>query len=89
MWEIGLCDSAFGGWFWIIPLAFMALCFVMMFVGHKRGLRMGCMGMCHKDHDKTESRFDESAADTARRRYAASEIGRQESQRVVSELGKE
>lgn len=88
MWETSVCNSAIGGWIWIIPLVFMTLCFVMMFAGRKKGRMMGCMGMMHRDHDQTGKRSDESATDIAKRRYAAGEIDDEEFQRVISSLGK-
>ncbi|MCP4258556.1 MAG: hypothetical protein GY774_13810, partial [Planctomycetes bacterium] len=63
MWETSVCNSAVGGWFWIIPLVFMALCFVMMFAGRKKGGMMGCIGMSHQYHAQTGERSDESATD--------------------------
>ncbi len=88
MWETSICNSVVGEWFWIIPLIFITLCFVMMFTGRKRGGMMGCMGMSHRDHDQTGERTDESATDIAKRRYAAGEIDNEEFQRVISSLGK-
>ena len=88
MWETSVCNSAVGGWFWIIPLVFMTLCFVMMFAGGKKGGMMGCMGMTHRGHDQTGERSDESATDIAKRRYAAGEIDNEEFQRVISSLAK-
>ncbi len=87
MLETSVCNSAFGGWFWIIPLVFMALCFVMMFAGRNKGGMMGCMGMMHRDHDQTGERSDNSTTDIAKRRYAAGEIDHEEFQRVISSLG--
>ena len=88
MWETSLCNSAVGGWFWIIPLVFMTLCFFMMFAGRKKGGMMGCMGMNHRDHAQTGERSDESATDIAKRRYAAGEIDHEVFQRVIGSLGK-
>ena len=89
MWETSLCNSAVGGWFWIIPLVFMTLCFVLMFAGWKKGGIMGCMGMSHGDHNQTGERSDKSATDIAKRRYASGEIDDEEFHRVISTLGKE
>ncbi len=88
MWETSLCHSAVGGWFWIIPLLFMTLCFVMMFAGRKKGGIMDSMGMSHRDHAQTGERSDESATGIVKRRYAAGEIGHEEFQRVIGSLGK-
>jgi hypothetical protein len=68
MWETSVCNSAIGGWFWIIPLVFMTLCFVMMFTGGgEKGGMMGCMGITHRGHDQTGERSDDSATDIAKR----------------------
>ena len=88
MWETGICGSAIGGWFWMIPLAFMALCVVMMFVGRKNGAMMGCTGMNRGDRAESGQHADEAAEDTARRRYAAGEIGREEFLKISSDLAK-
>ena len=88
MWETSICNSAIGEWFWIIPLVFITLCFVMMFARRKKGGMMGCMGMNHRDHDQTGERSDASAPDIAKRRYAAGEIDNEEYQRVISSLDK-
>ncbi len=53
-------------WWWLIPIAMMVLCFLMM-RGHG-----GCMG------GWTRSRRDESARDVLDKRYARGEIGKQE-----------
>lgn len=88
MWETGICGSAVGGWFWIIPLAFMTLCFVMMFVGRKKGAMMGCTPMSRGDRAETGRHAGEPVEDTARRRYAAGEIDREEFQHIISDLAK-
>jgi putative membrane protein len=64
---------AYGGdwngfyWWWLIPIAMMVLCFLMM-----RG-RMGCM-----IRKVRSSQADESARDILDKRYALGEIGKEE-----------
>ncbi len=89
MWETGVCDFAAVGWFWIIPLAFMTLCIIMMLAGHSRGSMMNCMDMGRHNHSRTDAQGGESAADIARRRYASGEMGREDFQRVISDTGGE
>jgi putative membrane protein len=61
---------AYGGvwngfhWWWIIPIAMMILCFIMM--RHGRGCLMG------------RDRSRESAREILDRRYASGEIGQEE-----------
>jgi len=86
MWETSFCDFANGGWFWIFPLIFMTLCLVLMFVGHKKGRMMGCMGVNHSDQSSTRSQSVGSATDIARQRYAAGEIAREKFQQIMSGL---
>jgi len=89
MWETGICGSALGGWFWIIPLAFMTLFFVMMFVGRRRGGMMGCSAMNREDRAESGRHASEPAEDIARRRYAAGEIDREELQQIMGHLAKQ
>jgi len=89
MWETGICGMALGGWFWIIPLTFMTLCLVMMFVGRRRGGMIGCTAMNRGDRAATGQQAGEPVEDTARRRYAAGEIAREEFQRIIGDLAKQ
>lgn len=89
MWETGICGSALGGWFWIIPLAFMTLCLVMMFVGRRKGGMMGCTGMNRGDRAETGRHAGESAEDIAKRRYAAGEIDREGLQQIMGDLARQ
>jgi putative membrane protein len=54
-------------WWWIIPIAMMVLCFIMM-----RG-RRGCMTGWHRPRHTTES-----AREILDKRYASGEISKEE-----------
>jgi len=65
----------FWDWWWIFPIAMMVLCFLMM-----RG-RMCCTTGRHDSQDSTELRqsaSSESARDILDKRYALSEISKEE-----------
>jgi putative membrane protein len=55
------------GWWWLIPIAMMVLCFFMM-----RG-RMGCMS-----HRSAPPHSSESAREILDKRYALGEISKEE-----------
>ena len=86
MWETGICGPVVGGWFWIIPLAFMTLCFIMFFVGRKKGPITGCKTMNPGERTQTGRPAGEPVEETIRRHYAAGEIGREEFQPIISDL---
>ncbi len=73
-----------GGFFWLIPLIFIAFCFFMMF--GMRGRMGGCMGMMG-GHDHSGSSESESLEDIVKRRYAAGEIDKDEFERLKKDLG--
>ena len=82
MWETGMWGH---GFFWLIPLIFIALCFFMMF--GMRGRMSGCMGMSHSDHGHGGSSESESPEDIVKRRYAAGEINKEEFETLKKDLG--
>jgi uncharacterized membrane protein len=73
----------FWDWWWILPLAMMVLCFFMM-----RG-RTCCMTGGHDSQDSTEphrSAAPESARDILDKRYALSEISKEEYEEKRKEI---
>ena len=87
MWGYdGLCCGL--GWWWIFPIAMIVMCALCCFVMRRRRGFMMCGPFSRGAGDQFWKGHTESAGEILDRRYAASEIGKEEYEEKKRDIGR-